>query len=269
MSLYMKNEYIKENSIKNKIKSYINYIWAKNYEKKYYSKAKNIIMITKKDASYVKNNCPNSKVWVVQNGVDTEYFRKSEIITQSGNVLIFTGVMDYSPNSEAAIHLIREILPIIKKNVYDINVLIVGKNPTEELKRIAKKDKCVTITGYVEDLRPYFNKAKIYVAPILSGAGMKNKILEAWSMSLPVVATKTACDGIDIEDGENVIIANDEKKFANDVIRLINDSKMREILSYNGRARAEERYSWKSMSCYLENVFLEVLQSNSVRNQIS
>ena len=257
--LYLKNELLKQKDIVSKVKSYQNYIWAKNYEKKHFSKAKEMILISPVDADHVKKNCPNSRVWVIPNGVDTEYFINDSKFMTHENTLLFTGVMDYPPNNECIIYFIKDIIPLVRKKFAKISLLVVGKNPSSELQNMAREFPGIRLTGYVNDIRPYFAEAAIYVAPIISGAGLKNKILEAWAMSMPVVASGLSCGGIDARDGYNVAIANTTKAFADKVIELLSDPMLRNKLAQNGRITAERCYSWKSKAESLEKIFTDVI----------
>jgi len=172
LSLYLKHDFIKQNNYREKTKSYFNYVWAVNYEKRHHSRAKNMIFVSLVDATHVKKNCPNSNIWVIPNGVDTEYFKSKNKFTVTDNILLFTGVMNYPPNNESIIYFINRILPLVRERVPYVSLLVAGKNPTPELQRIAANIAGIYLTGYVDDIRPYFEKAAIYVAPMISGAGL-------------------------------------------------------------------------------------------------
>ncbi len=220
-------------------------------------------MISHVDAAHVKVNCPGSRIWVIPNGVDTEYFHTKNHHSDAGRNLLFTGVMNYTPNVESIVYFIKEILPLVRRRISDVKLTVAGRNPTLELQKIEKEVHEISLTGYVDDIRPYFERAAIYVAPIISGAGLKNKILEAWSMSKAVVATSLSCDGIDAIDGYNVVIADRPKDFAEKVVQLLSDTNMRDRLAINGRHTVERSYSWLSKSKMLENLFREVLHRNA------
>jgi len=262
MSLYLKNDMKMQHNIKDKFKRFVNYVWAKNYEKKHFSRAHNIIMISQADAEHVKMNCPKSRVWVVSNGVDTKYYDCNSKQLKSENTLLFTGVMSYRPNNESMIYFIHEILPLVRNQLKNVTLTIAGRDPTPELHKLANNIEGIRITGYVNDIRPYFDQCSVYIAPVISGAGLKNKILEAWAMSMPVVATPLSCEGIDAKDNHNVLLAKTAKEFTDDILKLLSDSILRNKLASNGRITVENNYSWNSKAAALERIFREVLNSD-------
>jgi glycosyltransferase involved in cell wall biosynthesis len=259
MSLYLKNDMKMQRNIRDKLRSYVNYMWARNYERKHFSKAKYIIMISQADADHVRMNCPKSKVWVVPNGVDTKYYECKSNQSEYGNTLLFTGVMSYRPNNESMIYFINEILPIVRNQLKEVTLTIAGRDPMPELQKLAQNIDGIKLTGYVNDIRPYFEQSSVYIAPVISGAGLKNKILEAWAMSMPVVATPLSCEGIDAKDDHNVILAKSSKHFADSIVKLLSDAELRNKLAKNGRITAENTYSWNSKAVALERIFREIL----------
>ena len=262
-SLLLKSYIKTEKYLKRKVLSYLNYIWAKRYERVHFSKIKNMIFVSPMDQAFVQRNCPNSNLWVVPNGVNTEYFKPKQKGTRSKNSLLFTGVMDYRPNHESMIYFMKEILPLLKKATPNITLTIAGKNPTHDLIELAQKNPEIKLTGFVKDLRPYFNECMIYVAPIISGAGMKNKILEAWAMSKPVVASSMSCIGLKAVDGQNCLIADSPHAFAEKIILLFSDLNLRNKLAQNARSTAKELYSWQSRARMLEDIFSEVIENQN------
>jgi len=171
--------------------------------------------------------------------------------------------MDYRPNHESMIYFMKEILPLLKKATPNITLTIAGKNPTHDLIELAQKNPEIKLTGFVKDLRPYFNECMIYVAPIISGAGMKNKILEAWAMSKPVVASSMSCIGLKAVDGQNCLIADSPHAFAEKIILLFSDLNLRNKLAQNARSTAKELYSWQSRARMLEDIFSEVIENQN------
>lgn len=261
-SLLLGSYFKESNTFKDRVVSYANYVWAKRYEKKYFSKIRNMILVSPIDRDRIKMNCPRSNTWVVPNGVDTEYFKAGLVEASKKDSLLFTGVMSYRPNYEAAINFITEIFPLVLQDKPDINLTIVGKDPPSQLQSLTSQFPNVKLTGFVSDIREYFDNATIYISPLTSGAGMKNKILEAWAMSKPVVATSTSCAGLDARDGENILIANNPKAFSEMINRLLTDPDLRVKLATIGRKTAEKFYSWKNRADMLENIFVEVINQH-------
>ena len=108
------------------------------------------------------------------------------------------------------------------------------------------------MTGFVEDVRPFMAAASVYVVPLRLGVGIRGKILEAWGMAMPVVATSVACAGLRYRHGENILIADDPTDFAAAVIALLEDPALRDLLGRAGRRVAEEHYSWEAAARRLD-----------------
>jgi polysaccharide biosynthesis protein PslH len=259
MSLLAKSYFESERNLIKRAKKYLNYVWADRYEKIHCSRLRNIIMISSADAKMIEKNCPRSRVLVVPNGVDTEYFKSNNSKSEPKKSLLFTGVMDYPPNNEAILYFIRKIFPLVRKRVPDVTLTVAGRNPTQELQALAKLTRGIRLTGFVDDIRPCFDSSLVYVSPLLSGAGIKNKILEAWSMSMPVVATSVSCSGLEAKNGENILIADKSEEFSEAILTLLSDRSLMKLISQNGRKTVEQSYSWEIRSKMLMDIFGDVL----------
>lgn len=246
------------------LKRLLAHIWAVRYERIHVAKIPNIVMITAVDAEWVARNCPDSRIWVISNGVDAEHFNRGDCPCRPGAELLFTGVMDYPPNNTAMLHFIEETFPIIRKENPNATLTIAGRKPTNELVSLASRHEGVRVTGFVEDLRSQFKAATVYVSPLLCGAGLKNKVLEAWSMMLPVVASSVSCSGMAAADNRNVLIADTPSEFASKVLTLLCDSDLRQRLSEQGRATVEREYSWQSRGAMLGSVFETIVSRKQV-----
>lgn len=137
---------------------------------------------------------------IVPNGVDIDYWQRAAP-TLGRDTMVFTGAMNYPPNTDAACYLITAILPLVRQAVPDVKLLIVGHSPPPELVALGNQPG-VTVTGFVDDVRPYLEQASVFVAPLRFGAGIQNKLLEALAMELPVVASPLAADGLRTAGGE-------------------------------------------------------------------
>jgi glycosyltransferase involved in cell wall biosynthesis len=138
---------------------------------------------------------------IVPNGVDLGVWQRSAR-TLGRDEIVLTGAMDYPPNVDAAIHLVDDILPRVQAAVPTAHVSIVGRDPTAGVRALSDRPG-VTVTGFVDDVRPYLEHASVFAAPIRFGAGIQNKLLEALAMEVPVVATPLAAEGLRTEDGAN------------------------------------------------------------------
>jgi polysaccharide biosynthesis protein PslH len=142
---------------------------------------------------------PSRPATVVPNGVDLEYWRRTSR-SHGHNTLVFTGAMSYPPNTDAARYLITAIMPLVRAAVPDAQVVIAGHSPPPDLVTLGTQPG-VTVTGFVEDVRPFLERGTVFVAPIRFGAGIQNKLLEALAMELPVVASPLAADGLRTVEG--------------------------------------------------------------------
>lgn len=155
--------------------------------------------------------------------------------------IMFIGGFMHTPNEDAMIWFVDEIWPVIKKRIDNAHFYIVGSHPSDKIKALAASD--ITVTGFVEDVTPYFTKSRVFVSPLRYGAGVKGKIGQSLSYGLPVVTTHIGAEGMGLVDGENSLIADDVESFASKVIELYNDSGLWCRLSEGGRSLIEKRFS--------------------------
>ena len=261
LSLYLKSYCKKHISIK----SLINYIWAIRYETIHFSKLRNMIFVSPVDKQCVAHKCPHSRIWVLPNGVDDQYYISKSTVAKSNKNILFTGVMNYNPNNDSIIYFIKEIYPLIKITIPDVSLTIAGKNPSSELLATIRNRPDIKATGSVDDMRAFFEEASVYVAPIIAGAGLKNKILEAWAMARPVVSTTMGGYGLEAVDGDNLFFADTPRVFADKVVSILKNPELGRKLANNGRRTVEQHYSWKTQSDKLGEIFREVLEEGLTR----
>jgi sugar transferase (PEP-CTERM/EpsH1 system associated) len=194
---------------------------------------------------------------VIPNGVDTGYFQPRPE-QQYGNVIAFVGRMDYFPNIDGIVYFAERIFPIIRQNVPDAELNIVGSDPSRAVRDLATIPG-IKVTGHVADVRSYLQHAKIAVAPLRMARGTQNKILESMAMGIPVVATPEAAKGIDAIPARHLLIASEAQQFAQQVIRVLKDERLREDLSDAGCRRVKDAHSW-SRSLQLLDGILESLK---------
>ncbi len=234
-----------------------------------------VTVVANFDRDYLLNQDENLKLSVVPMGVDLKYFHhnfvggenttetdissteQDELDIHDNKILLFTGTMNYFPNSDAVVYFCQEILPLIQKQHPEVIFYIVGNHPTHQVKQLEKHDG-VVVTGYVPDIRPYFEKASIFVAPLRAGSGIQTKNLEAMAMQTPVVTTSIGAMGLEAEQEKEVIIADTPEGFAQRVIDLIENPKRRKSVAMAGRKRVEISYDWSVLVERLEQVYTQV-----------
>ncbi len=236
---------------------------ARHYESWMYVGYRRTVVVSDKDADMLQHLSPGLPVDVIPNGVDLEKFVPGEGEADSPT-LIFTGNFEYHPNLDAAWCLVRQIFPAVRRAIPEAELLIVGNNPPPDLRAV--KTPGVQVTGRVPDLRPYLDNAMVYVSPLRMGAGIRNKILEAMAMQLPVVATPLSCDGIDVTPGKDVILARRTEDIIKAVIHLLQDPALRREIATNGRRLVEEQYTWRLVGDAYERLYRAVMREHGVRN---
>lgn len=203
---------------------------------------------------------------VVPNGVDSAYFAPEDgacEAEQHAN-LVFTGSMHYAPNTEAMLYFAAEIWPLIRAKVPNVTLKIVGGDPPPEILRLGRLPG-VVVTGYVPDVRPYLAEAQVVVAPLRIGGGTRLKIVEALAMGRAVVSTPIGCEGLDVQDGRHLLVANQPAEFATQVIELLSDPARREALGREGRHLVGERYDWQAIGSRLETSLRELVERTGSR----
>ena len=193
---------------------------------------------------------------VVPNGVDLEFFSPSAVKREPATIL-FSGKMSYHANVTAAQYLLDEIFPRVRQQVPNARIIIAGKDPPANL--VARHSDFIEITGTVDDLRPYFARATVACAPILYGAGIQNKILEAMAMGTAVVTTSKALDGINARPGHDLLIGDDAAALAAALVQIIQDAARRNALEQNGRSYVEANHRWSHSASVLDSVYQEAI----------
>lgn len=238
------------------IATHINRLMARHFENWMYTAYKRVVVLTDEDKAELLGINSQLTIEVIPNGVDLAYFKSRQIERESAT-LLFIGNYEYEPNLDAALVLAKEIFPIIQKTIADVRLQIVGNNPPSELQ--ALKSSAIEVTGRVPDVRPYLAQATIFVCPLRIGAGIKNKVLEALAMGIPVIASPISMEGIQAKDGGQVLVA-DIGAIPEKVIYLLKNQALQQILSQNGRPLIEEKYSWESVAERYEILYREVMK---------
>ncbi|MGC8839804.1 MAG: glycosyltransferase, partial [Anaerolineae bacterium] len=203
----------------------------RRYEAEICRRADGVIAVSEADALALRALVPGLRLTVVPNGVDVSAY-DPQIPPAPGmaeNALVFTGKMDFRPNVDAVLWFAEEVLPRVRERVPDVRFWVVGQRPHPRLAAL-RKDPVITLTGSVEDTRPYIAGAAVYVAPLRIGGGTRLKLLEAMAMARAVVATRLGAEGYEVRDGRELLLADDAETFAAAVVSLLRDPARREAL---------------------------------------
>jgi glycosyltransferase involved in cell wall biosynthesis len=203
-----------------------------------------IITNSEVDEAEVRKLSPNATTMTIGNGVDSEYFAPVSTGRRAER-LLFTGVMNYAPNEDAAVYFCNEIFPAVRSRHPQAEFWIVGKDPTPTVQALGRRPG-VHVTGGVPDMRPYLAEAGVFVCPLRYGAGIKNKILAALAMRTPVIATPVSVDGLDLADGREVLIERDPREFGAKIGELVDDRHRAQHLADAGHRQVTQRYSWEA-----------------------
>jgi glycosyltransferase involved in cell wall biosynthesis len=211
------------------------------------------ICVTEPDRKELLRFCADVPVHVINTGVDLDYFYP-QARPERANRLIFVGAFQHEPNVDAMIHFCAKVLPRVRAVFDNVQLSIVGSNPPPQIVDLAHIPG-VRVTGFVPDIRPAMMEASVYVVPLRLGVGIRGKVLEAWGMALPVVATSTAASGLRFQHDENLLLADTDEDFAASVIRLLQNAPERERIGGAGRNTAEQFYGWDSIASQLDGVY--------------
>ncbi|MDZ7360017.1 MAG: glycosyltransferase [candidate division KSB1 bacterium] len=242
----------------------LRYWQIKRIEQKLIAKTPQVAFVSWRDREAVLGASNRGRV--VPIGVDHQFWRRRSETAPRPNCLVFTGVMNYAPNEDAALYLLDKILPIVRRSIPNVEALIVGRDPTPALKALANQFTGVTVTGFVDDVRTYLERAAVFVAPLRYGSGVQNKVLEAMAMEVPVITTSLAAAGLRVDGaGEPpVIVADGEEKFAAAIVTLLGQKEERARLAIEGRRFVEKHFVWPRSAAKLEEMCLAAAHNGKV-----
>jgi glycosyltransferase involved in cell wall biosynthesis len=204
------------------------------------------VAVSDADRSLFRADVPDADIDVVPTGVDTSYFAPQGAPEIAGR-LVFSGSMDWYPNEDAIAYFAERILPRLRRQRPDVTLTVVGRNPGPALREIAGRAG-ITVTGTVDDVRPFIDEAAVYVVPLRVGGGTRLKILEALAMAKPVVSTTVGAEGLALVSGRHYVAADGDDAFSNTVLALLDDADARHRLGQSGRQLAVEEHSWDRVS---------------------
>jgi polysaccharide biosynthesis protein PslH len=232
----------------------------RRYEARYYRDFTAAVTVSNNDKAHLARLSPELPVGVVGNGVDTNYFRPDGDLDIDG-CLLFVASYGYPPNVDAAHFFCTEILPIIRSRLPEVTFWVVGRDAPADLGCYPG----VKVMSDVPDVRPYLEQASVVVVPLRAGSGTRIKILEALAMGKAVVSTTLGAEGLEVEHGKHLLLADKPADFAQAVIDLVRDRPRRAALGQDGRVLVENRYSWVIQAKKFEAFVTDVVdKQNSV-----
>jgi len=237
---------------------------VKYYEGELLKRVDHVLVVTDADRvgleeafriSKIREDEKAAPITVVPIATDTVNLRPIKREPTSKNIVTL-GTLHYPPNADGIRWFLNEVFPLIRQRVPDATLTIIGKNPPKDfLNYAAHNSTTVEVTGYVPELAPYLQQSALMVVPVRAGGGMRVRILEAFAYAMPVVTTAVGLEGIHAEPKRDVLVADTAIDFAECVIELLNDTRLQEKLSLNGRSLAEKKYDWQKVLSAMKPVY--------------
>jgi len=222
--------------------------WTMARAERHFGKlADHVLTVSEEDRKDFVQYLPGDKVTAIPTGVDLEYFRPMQMDRQS-DTLVFTGTMDWMPNEDAILYFCSAVLPLIRERVPGVMLRVVGRQPSRRILALKDADSNIEVTGRVDDVRPYVCDAKVYVVPLRIGGGTRIKIFEAMAMGMPIVSTSIGAEGLPVEHGKNILLADTPASFADATVTLLTQAAERQRIGSAARALVEERYGWPAVA---------------------
>lgn len=221
-----------------------------------------VVMISEPDREQFARYRPAAPLSVLPPGIDLDAYRPSDKKPEEGRV-IFTGAMDYFPNVSAVEFFCSEVWPQVREAIPRADFYIVGQRPEAGVLKWDGRQG-VTVTGRVEDVRPYLEEASVYVVPLRSGGGVRLKILEAMAMGKAIVSTPIGAEGLAVRDGENILLRQDASSMAAAVVELLTDADLRRKYETAARAFAERHGGWEKIVDRLEAIYRECVTARRI-----
>ena len=223
------------------------------YEKKIFTSFDHKTIISEPDRDAIAH--PNKKdINIISNGVDFNYYQPQNLPKEFD--LIFSGNMSYPPNILGARYLVKKVLPILYKKEIILKTVFAGAKPADSIKKMASEN--IKVTGWVDDLRQYYAKSKIFVAPMQIGTGLQNKLLEAMSMEIPCITTPLTNQALGAHHGYDILIAKTANEFATHIEFLLKNPNKAKEIGMKGRILVEENYSWEKAGDKLELIMQSI-----------
>ncbi len=241
--------------------SWREYLSAGREERRYVQQADEVLTVSENDRDFFARYVDPAKITVIPTGVDAEYFRPGTV-TEQPDTLVFTGSMDWMPNEDAVFYFVEAVLPLLQREIPNLRLFVVGRKPSQRVQALAEQEKCLHITGTVDDIREYVQQSAAYIVPLRIGGGTRIKIFEAMAMGKAIVSTTVGAEGLPVQHDENILLADEPAEFAGQIIRLLKDRSLRDRLGRSARALVETNYTWAVVAHQFDAVLERALRNS-------
>ncbi len=241
-----------------RLRRFVEHARAVNYETRLYRKFDQVVCMSPEDADHLGAWSPELDTRVIPLGVDTENI--AALPTSTSHKILFVGYFAHAPNIEAALWFVRRVLPLVRNEVPEAEVDLVGRRAPPAVEALGK-DPGVNLRGYVENLAECMADCALSVAPLREGAGLRSKVLEAFAHGRTMVVTPVAAAGIEARDGEHFRIAADERGFASAIVELLQDRDQRQRMEQSARALVERYYTKEMLARSYEVLYREMIHA--------
>ena len=234
------------------------------FEKDYYRRVDYLSVVSERDGELLRNEFDIEDFCVIPNGVEID--RYDEVPnTPKENHLVYCGSMDVFVNQDAVSWFLSEIFPRILEKKPETTFTVIGRNPPDRLLKY-QSDR-VRFTGMVDDVRKPLKRGVIEVVPLRIAGGSRLKILEAFAAKIPVLSTSIGAEGLDVENGRNIVLADDPNSFADQCIRLLDDPERRNRLAASARDVVDRKYDWSRISPMVEDAWHRTMENFEKRSE--
>lgn len=237
-----------------------------SFEARFYARFGRVVVVSDEDAAALAALNPAMRLEVIPNGVDLDAFAKDPSIGREPGLIMFTGVMSYAPNVTAAEFAARRVLPQVRALRADARLAIVGRSPDARVRALGGLPG-VEVWGEVPEMRPALSRGAVYLCPMLTGTGIKNKLLEALANGLPSVVTPLALQGIRARHEEGVLVGDREESLAAHLVRLLEDAELARRIGRDGRELVRRHYTWPAVAEEYERLFAQVIEERDDRGR--
>jgi len=239
--------------------SWVQWLKLRRFERQVSRRADRLIAVSEADARALTALDPHLRPAVVPNGVDLQAYQPHypPLAGLAHPCLVFTGKMDFRPNIDAVLWFSRHVLPQLWSQYPTAHLYVVGQSPSPRLDGLRGEPR-ITLTGAVDDVRPYIAGADVYVVPLRVGGGTRLKVLEAMAMGSALVSTRLGVEGLDVADGREVLLADEPAAFAHRIAALLDQPARRQALGEAARAFVERGYGWETIGPRLEAAYGEI-----------